>query len=207
MLELENQKNLVEFFDRCARKGCMADFSPEERAKIPRLLELWDILPGQRVLEPGCGSGRLTVFLAEAAGPDGEVLALDLSPEMARRAARRVRNRNTTVARGSVYAIPAENARFDHVICFCVFPHLTQRQAALREMTRVLKPEGSLWINHFVSRATLNAFHRDSESAVARHVLPPEDEMRRLISEAGFRIVRCLDSVEEGYCLHAVRET
>jgi SAM-dependent methyltransferase len=44
-----------------------------------RLVDGWDIAPGSRVLEIGCGQGDTTAVLAEAVGPSGSVLAVDLA--------------------------------------------------------------------------------------------------------------------------------
>jgi SAM-dependent methyltransferase len=43
------------------------------------LVDDWQIAPGARVLEIGCGQGDTTAVLAEAVGPDGHVLAVDLA--------------------------------------------------------------------------------------------------------------------------------
>src|SRR5262245_58497097 len=45
-----------------------------------------DIEPGMKVLDVGCGPGRLTIPLAQQVGPHGEVLATDIQPAMLRRA-------------------------------------------------------------------------------------------------------------------------
>ncbi|MET9699764.1 methyltransferase domain-containing protein [Streptomyces sp. NPDC006529] len=43
------------------------------------LVRRWDIAPGDRVLEIGCGQGDMTAVLADAVGPDGHVLAVDVA--------------------------------------------------------------------------------------------------------------------------------
>jgi SAM-dependent methyltransferase len=48
----------------------------------PLLVGRLDLAPGMKVLDAGCGSGRLTVALAEAVGPGGGVVALDGQPAM-----------------------------------------------------------------------------------------------------------------------------
>ena len=42
--------------------------------------------PGERVMHLGCGAGYYTAILAELIGPAGEITAIDIHPEMARRA-------------------------------------------------------------------------------------------------------------------------
>ena len=48
---------------------------------LASLLYRADVAPGSRVLEAGCGSGSLTLALARAVGPSGQVLSLDLREE------------------------------------------------------------------------------------------------------------------------------
>lgn len=44
-----------------------------------RILDCWDIPPGSRILEIGCGQGEMTSALAEAVGPTGHVIAVDIA--------------------------------------------------------------------------------------------------------------------------------
>ncbi len=54
-----------------------------------RLLRALDVQSGERVLDIGCGGGRLSLRLAEQAGPSGSVVGADISPSMVRLASRR----------------------------------------------------------------------------------------------------------------------
>jgi protein-L-isoaspartate(D-aspartate) O-methyltransferase len=47
------------------------------------MLEVLDVLPGQRVLDVGSGSGWTTALLAELTGPEGSVVGVELVPELA----------------------------------------------------------------------------------------------------------------------------
>src|SRR5919107_2248836 len=60
------------------------------------LVERLDLAPGIRVLDAGCGPGRLTIPLARAIGPSGEVLALDGQPKMLEKLERRLEAENIT---------------------------------------------------------------------------------------------------------------
>jgi protein-L-isoaspartate(D-aspartate) O-methyltransferase len=50
---------------------------------VAAMLRLLDVLPGQRVLDVGAGSGWTTALLAELTGPTGEVVGVELVPELA----------------------------------------------------------------------------------------------------------------------------
>lgn len=50
------------------------------------LLDLLDPQPGERILDLGCGTGHVTAEIAEALGPDGEVVGIDASPAMVEQA-------------------------------------------------------------------------------------------------------------------------
>src|SRR3712207_6260035 len=64
-----------------------------------RLVERLELAPGMRVLDAGCGPGRLTIPLAEAVGPDGQVVALDGQLEMLEKLERRVADEGITNVR------------------------------------------------------------------------------------------------------------
>ena len=195
---------LAAYFDRCAGEGAMSGFAPEEEPEVERLLALWDLKPGERVVEPGCGTGRLTERLARAVGPEGHVLAFDISRGMLARAAGRGLPGHVTLAVADALAIPADDAGFDAAICFQVFPHFADPARALSELARVLAPDGRLWVNHLRGREELNEFHRTVAHEVSGHELPDEAAMRRLVSTAGFD-VRLVEDGAGGYSLLAVR--
>ncbi|MFI0977608.1 methyltransferase domain-containing protein [Streptomyces sp. NPDC021093] len=60
-----------------------ADHSPDSQLSQTRhraaLVAGWDIAPGSTVLELGCGQGDMTAVLAEAVGPEGRVVAVDVA--------------------------------------------------------------------------------------------------------------------------------
>ncbi len=107
---------------------------------------LSQIKPGDKVLDVGCGSGRLTLAAQKWAGPNGEALGIDPSPEMIQ-----VARQNAARARlaakfetGMVEAMPFPDASFDVVLNRLLLHHLPGdlKQHGLAEMRRVLKPGG-----------------------------------------------------------------
>jgi len=200
----EGDAELAKYFDELACEGEMSEFDLDERGRLDSFLRSWKITEGDRVLEPGCGSGRLTEVLAAVTGPDGQVLAIDLSTEMVARARSRVLSDHVEVRLGTVLEVSAADGSFDKIICLNVFPHFSDPLAVLREFFRLLRPAGDLWINHFASREAINELHSGLAPAVANHLLPPDDRMYELLEQAGFAIVSHKDD-DPGYRLHAVR--
>ncbi|MFP4381276.1 MAG: class I SAM-dependent methyltransferase [Candidatus Sumerlaeia bacterium] len=190
------------FFDDCVERGVLLEFSPEEEAKLPQMFSAWNIQKGDRLFEPGCGSGRLTRLLPERVGPEGEVLAMDLSPRMITEAQKRGMPENVEAVVGSIYHIPREDDWFDKILCFCAFPHFTEPAAALAEMTRVLKPGGDFFVNHFVGSHVINDFHRKAGSAVEHHRLPIGHEWRDLLENCRLEMLEFIDR-DDLFHLHA----
>jgi len=102
------------------------------------------LVPGQRLLDVGCGPGSITIDLAARVAP-GEVVGLDSSEAvvvLAREAARSARATNLTFRTGDIYALDYPDASFDVVHAHQVLQHLTDPVAALRELRRVARPGG-----------------------------------------------------------------
>ena len=87
------------FFDAQAVKGWAADeYGEEELKKLALLFNKTGCLSGKRILEPGCGTGRLTWILSRKVGENGKVVALDISAAMVESTRKRVAGAaNTTV--------------------------------------------------------------------------------------------------------------
>ncbi len=115
------------------------------RALHRRMIEQAAIAPGERVLDVGCGPGRLTLAAARAAG-SGETLGIDPSPEMialARNKAARGGSAATFRVAG-IEAIPVPDDHFDVVLASLMLHHLPAdlQRRGLAEVFRVLAPGG-----------------------------------------------------------------
>lgn len=136
-------------------------FTSTNRSNV--IVQQLDLRPGMRVLDVGCGPGRVTVPLAQAVAPAGEVVAIDVQQGMLDRAKQRadaanVRNIRfllTHVGEGALDVQPADRA-----ILVTVLGEIPNREAALRAIFAALKPGGFLSITeiafdpHFQTRAT-----------------------------------------------------
>jgi SAM-dependent methyltransferase len=105
-----------------------------------------ELEPDMRLLDVGCGPGSITLGFAERL-PQGEAVGVDLSAETLAQAAsdaeaRGLKNLHYKVA--DVYDLPFDTGYFDVAYAHQVIQHLVNRPAALREMIRVVKPDGRL---------------------------------------------------------------
>lgn len=186
--------NLAGFFDQQAREGNMLEFDGAELDVVRELEGHWALEKGMRVLEPGCGSGRLTERLAQAVGPGGRVVGLDISEEYITLARERLKPFPwAVVEKGDVYALDTTAGEFDAVVCFNAFPHFTRPREVLEKMRKVLEPGGRLFISHSLSRAQVNDVHRKAH-CVKDHLLPEPVGLVELCDEAGFEVVEIVDS-------------
>ncbi|GEM_PF-1479573 len=105
--------------------------------------------PAARILDLGCGPGTQLLRLARMF-PQGEVVGIDLADEMvtiAWRSAQRAGYRNTAFWQAEVTRLPAEFAgKFDVVHCSFAFHHYPDPVGVLREIYRVLVPEGKSFV-------------------------------------------------------------
>jgi SAM-dependent methyltransferase len=102
---------------------------------------------GERVLDLGTGTGAVAERAAKAVGAGGRVVGVDISREMLAMARARVAARgcsNVILEQGSAEAIPAEDGSFDVVLACLSMMYVIDREAAAREIARVLRPNGRL---------------------------------------------------------------
>jgi len=98
----------------------------------------------ERVLDVGCGSGLDAFVAARLVGGEGFVVGMDLVPEMLawlRKAQKDSPIEQLGAVRGLAEALPFEDASFDLVISNGVLNLVPDKDAAFREIVRVLKPE------------------------------------------------------------------
>lgn len=100
------------------------------------LMEQVPVEPGARLLDLGCGDGRITEALARDRG--FSVVGLDSSPDMVRAAAAR----GLEVVEASANAIPLPDASFDVVFSNAALHWVDDHPAVVREIARVLRPGG-----------------------------------------------------------------
>jgi SAM-dependent methyltransferase len=111
------------------------------------LVERLGLAPGMRVLDAGCGPGRLTISVARAVEPTGEVLALDIQRAMLELLEHRLEAESITNVRileSGLGEGALERDAFDRVLLAFVLGEVRDRKAAGRELYAALKPGGIL---------------------------------------------------------------
>ena len=111
------------------------------------------IEPGMNVLDLGCGSGALALPLADFVGEQGRVIAVDLQRHMLRQLTARMTPADfdcNLPVQASAYALPLANASLDACVMSSTLQEIPNRQRALREVWRVLKPGGVLAVTEFL---------------------------------------------------------
>lgn len=107
------------------------------------------IRPGENVVDIGSGAGIDSLIAARMTGPSGEVVGIDMTPEMlerARAAAAEAGLENVTFHQGHVESVPVPDGWADLVISNGVVNLCPDKSAVFGEMFRVLKPGGRLQI-------------------------------------------------------------
>jgi SAM-dependent methyltransferase len=140
------------------------------------MLDMADVREGSRVLDVAAGAGGQSIAAARRAGPDGLVLATDISSNILEFAARRAReagcdNVETALLDGE--RLDVGEASFDAVISRVGFIYFPDRDGALRGMRRALRPGGRL-AGIVYSTPEANGFFSVPVSIIRRRArLPP----------------------------------
>ena len=166
-------------------------------AWVPALVELLSLQRGHHVLDVACGTGLVARHVTRQVGPEGRVVGLDVHPNMlamARRMAPEIEWRE-----GNAIELPFSEQEFDAVVCQQGLQFFPNKPQALREMHRVLTPEGRLALALWCTIETSPGHHALAQG-LARHVstdaatlmynvfgLGEAETISALLEEAGFR--------------------
>ena len=135
-----NIKSGLEYFLLRLRDKFGIPFKPE------RELNKLDIAGGQKILDYGCGIGPFTFPTAKLVGEKGKVYALDKQPSAIKKMEEKAQkggfsNINTILSDGDT-GLPNESV--DVILLYGVLPEIENKESLLRELCRILKPDGYL---------------------------------------------------------------
>ena len=156
---------------------------------------------GGVAIDIGCGTGRALPALRRAVGPDGSVIAADLTPEMLAEARPQSKAARAALVLADARRLPFADASADALFAAGLVSHLPDTEAGLTELARVTRPGGLLVLFHPSGRAALAARHGRT---------PTEDEplaagpLRRLTATTGWRLTAYDDAADRFFAL-AVR--
>lgn len=173
-----------------------------ERLLVPSIFAPWagDLIerarpigPSDRILDLGCGTGIVARRLRERLGAGARITGLDRQPEMIEAARAIAPEIEWRV--GNAMELPFADGSFELVISQQMLQFVPDREAAVREMRRVLAPGGRAVVATWRSRAeqplfeTLGAIaerHLGASTLDRRFALGDADELRGLFAGAGF---------------------
>lgn len=147
--------------------------------------------PGQTVLDLGAGGGFDCFIAARQVGPTGNVIGVDMTPDMvtlARQNARKVNATNVEFRLGEIEHLPVADASVDVILSNCVVNLSPEKGAVFTEAFRVLKPDGRLAISDVVATGPIPAELQNQAAALAGCVAgaAPIDDIRAMLVRAGF---------------------
>jgi SAM-dependent methyltransferase len=127
-------------------------------------------LPGEVVLDVGCGAGLDALLAGRLVGPAGSVIAVDMTPEMVARTRQQAALAgltNVDVREGLMEALPVADGTVDAVTSNGTLNLSNRPSRALAEMLRVLRPGGRLGLADLVVNDALPEEIRRSAPALA----------------------------------------
>jgi arsenite methyltransferase len=152
---------------------------------------LAELREGEVVLDLGSGGGIDVLLSARRVGATGKAYGLDMTDEMlalARENQRKAGVENVEFLKGEIEAIPLPESSVDVIISNCVINLSADKEQALREAFRVLRPGGRFAVSDVVVRGEMpDEIRRSMElwvGCVAGAL--SEDQYQRLLADAGF---------------------
>lgn len=170
------------------------------------------VRPGQKVLDLAGGTGDLTAMFSRRVGPTGQVILADINESMLNVGKDKLRDmglvQNIQYVQANAEALPFADNTFDIITIAFGLRNVTDKDAALRSMFRVLKPGGRLLVLEFSkpTEAWLSKVYdtysfrllpmmgkliaNDSESyqylAESIRMHPDQDTLKSMMQKAGF---------------------
>lgn len=188
-------------FNRWAEAGRGEEMESHHSFITEQTLRRMDLHAGERVLDLGCGTGWASRILARlvANGPQGsgQVVGLDVSDEMVRRARAQSKDfDNVMYVWGSSDEIPWQENYFDKVLSVESFYYYPDQQKTLTELFRVMAPHGRLFILINLYRDNPYSLRWVKELQVPVHARS-EAEYLDLLRSAGFDRVEAVRIPDE----------
>jgi ubiquinone/menaquinone biosynthesis C-methylase UbiE len=142
----------------------------------------FDLRGARTILDVGSGAGQIARHVLKHADPQAEVICLDLSHEMLRRARNRLKRSQPWFVAADLTQLPFADESFDCVTCGYVLEHLPDARLGLAELSRVMQPGARMLL-----LTTEDNFPGAMTSRVWRCRTYNRRELARICEESGLR--------------------
>lgn len=163
------------------------------------LLEELNPKEGMKVLDIGSGNGETVLTIAEKVKPTGKSVGVDFSPEGIALARERAKGRRlesvTEFHQANAIELPFPDNTFDAVISECVVCLIQDKQNALNEKVRVLKPGGRVIMHDVITWAPMPKAMREDQGLYCSCVggAVSIDEYVKMMKTAGLTDIKTVD--------------
>jgi len=153
------------------------------------------LTPGQTVVDLGSGGGIDCFLAAKEVGPEGQVIGVDMTPEMiakARENARKVGTENVEFRLGEIEHLPVADGTVDVILSNCVVNLSPDKPQVYRDAFRALKSGGRLAISDVVALKPLPDSIMEDLAAIAGCIggAAQVDEIESWLTENGFTDIK-----------------
>lgn len=191
-----------EFFNKMANQWDDKYSTRELLSFLEKFVPKFGLGSGQNILDVGTGTGILIPFLLKNIGSSGSITAIDYAEKMVEKCAEKYSHlSNVTIIKQDVENLDLAPNSFDAITCFGLFPHIEDKEKALRRMNRVLKLDGRLIIAHALSSLEIKNHHHKALRSVINDVLPEESVMKILLAKSGFGGITIEDMPGQYLCI------
>lgn len=193
------------FFDAIAPQWDSWEKLEELARRLEEGFRSFAIRPDEHILDVGCGTGNSTRALLPFLSANGKITAVDPSPAMLAVAKEKVKDPRVEWICDGIERLDGEQL-YDRILCFSVWPHLSNHPVIVQGMHRMLMPHGRVHIWHLQSREEINRIHANASDAVMHHTLAPAERLSGLLVHHGFVIEQCQDDAA-GYLITGRKNT
>ena len=148
-----------------------------------------NVKEGDHVLDIAGGTGELAIKFRKKVGPEGKVILSDINGSMLLEGRKNLLNHgviDVDFVQANAESLPFEDNTFDCVSIAFGLRNVTHKDAALKQMHRVLKKGGTLLILEFskVENKTLEKIYQYLAESIRKH--PDQETLKNMVLDAGF---------------------